>query len=218
MAPRSFLLTDSLAEYLASHGSAPDDVASRLIAETAALGAESGMQIAPDQGRFLQLLAELTRATDAVEVGTFTGYSALCIARGLGAGGHLLSCDISEEWTSIGRRYWAEAGVADRIELRIGPAGDTLASLPDAPLWDLAFIDADKPGYPDYWEKVVRRMRVGGLILVDNVLWRGRVADPSDASEGTAAMRSFNDLVAADGRVEAMILAIGDGLTVARRR
>lgn len=218
MAPRSFLLTDPLTEYLAAHGSAPDDVAGRLIAETAALGAESGMQIGPDQGRLLQLLAELTGATDAVEVGTFTGYSALCIARGLGASGHLLCCDVSEKWTSIGRRYWAEAGVADRIELRIGPASDTLASLPEVPLWDMAFIDADKPGYPDYWEKVVRRMRVGGLILVDNVLWRGRVADPLDTSEGTAAMRSFNDLVAADGRVDAMILAIGDGLTVARRR
>lgn len=218
MAPRSFLLTDPLTEYLAAHGSAPDDVAGRLIAETAALGAESSMQIGPDQGRLLQLLAELTGATEAVEVGTFTGYSALCIARGLGAGGHLLCCDVSEEWTSIGRRYWAEAGVADRIELRIGPAGDILASLPEAPLWDMAFIDADKPGYPDYWEKVVRRMRVGGLILVDNVLWRGRVADPLDTSEGTTAMRSFNDLVAADSRVDAMILAIGDGLTVARRR
>jgi caffeoyl-CoA O-methyltransferase len=216
MAPRSFLLSDAMATYLAGHAARPDVVATRLIAETQALGGPAGMQIGPEQGQLMQMLAALTGARDAVEIGTFTGYSALCVARGMGPGGRLLCCDVSEEWTSVGRRYWAEAGVAERIELRLGPAGDTLAALPLAPLWDLAFIDADKPGYSDYWEKVVVRMRPGGLILVDNVLRGGTVVDPADVDEATTAMRRFNDLVAADPRVEAMILPVGDGLTMAR--
>ncbi|MCU4185421.1 O-methyltransferase [Acidiferrimicrobium sp. IK] len=216
MAPRSFLLDDAMSSYLDAHRPPPDPVAARLIAETAALGGAAGMQIGVDQGMFMQLLASLSGARRAVEVGTFTGYSALCVARGMGPDGRLLCCDVSEEWTSVARRYWAEAGVAARIELRLGAAGDTLAALPVEPLWDLAFIDADKPGYPDYWEKIVVRMRPGGLILVDNVLWGGSVADPDATDSGTAAMKSFNDLVAADDRVEAMIMPIGDGLTVAR--
>lgn len=216
MAPRSFLVSDALSAYLEAHGAAPDPVVARLTAETVALGGVAGMQIGPDQGKFMQMLASLIGAREAVEVGTFTGYSALCTARGMGPGSHLLCCDVNAEWTAVGRRYWQEAGVADRIELRIGPAGDTLAAMPVAPLWDLAFIDADKPGYPDYWEKIVVRMRPGGLILVDNVLWGGSVADPAAQDAGTVAMRRFNDLVAADDRVDAMILAIGDGLLLAR--
>ena len=137
------------------------------------------MQVAPEQGAFLTLLTRLVGARRAIEVGTFTGYSSLCIARGLPAGGELLCCDVSEEWTAVARRFWEKAGVADKIELRIAPAAETLRALPAREDWDLAFIDADKPGYPVYYEEILRRLRPGGLILADNVLWMGRVADPS---------------------------------------
>src|SRR5262245_440421 len=143
-APKSFFLTSEAAEYLVAHGTPPDDVQRDLIAETAKLGGVAGMQISPEQGAFMTILTRLIGARSAVEVGTFTGYSALCIARGLAEGGHLLCCDVSDEWTSVGRRYWERAGVSDLIELRIGPAADTLRSLPRDELFDVAFIDADK--------------------------------------------------------------------------
>jgi caffeoyl-CoA O-methyltransferase len=180
----------------------PDALQRELIEETQRLGGISLMQIAPEQGAFMTLLTRAIGARRAVEVGTFTGYSAICIARGLPEDGHLLCCDVSEEWTRVARRYFEKAGLAERIELRIGPGAETLASLPvDDPL-DLAFIDADKPGYPVYYEEILKRLRPGGLVLVDNVLWMGRVADPEVDDEQTRAIRSFNDFVAGDDRVD----------------
>ncbi|GAB3074032.1 O-methyltransferase [Intrasporangium mesophilum] len=189
-----------------------------LRAETAALGDPATMQIGEDQGQLLTMLTMLVGARRAVEVGTFTGYSSLCIARGLADGGSLLCCDISKEWTAIGEQAWSAAGLADRIVLRIGPALDTLRSLPEDDLFDLAFIDADKPGYVAYWNELVPRVRPGGLLLADNVLWSGRIADPADTDRNTDALRAFNDVVATDGRVEAVVLTAYDGLTIARRR
>ena len=216
-APKSFHLPPAVHEYLLRHGSPPDALAQELIEETRRLGGISLMQIAPEQGAFLTLLTRAIGARRAVEVGTFTGYSALCIARGLPADGRLLCCDVSEEWTAIARRYWDRAGLADRIELRLGPAAETLAALPAEPVFDLAFIDADKGGYPAYYEAILPRLRPGGLILVDNVLWFGRVADPAADDEATAQIRAFNAKVAADPRVEAVLLPIGDGLTIVRK-
>jgi caffeoyl-CoA O-methyltransferase len=166
----------------------------------------------------MSLLARLVDARFAVEVGTFTGYSSICLARGLAPGGRLLCCDVSEEWTAIAREHWVQAGVDDRIELVIGPAADTLRALPADPPIDLAFIDADKGGYRTYWDEVVRRLRPGGLVLVDNVLWGGRVVDEADQSDDTVAIRALNDHVASDERVDAVLLPIADGLTIARRR
>jgi caffeoyl-CoA O-methyltransferase len=153
-----------------------------------------------------------------VEVGTFTGYSALCIARGLPDDGQLLACDVSEEWTAIARRYWERAGVASRIDLRLGPALDTLRALPADTRFDMGFIDADKPTYPAYYEEILTRLRPGGLILVDNVLWFGRVADPAADDPQTLAIRAFNDQVAADPRVDCVMLPVSDGLTILRKR
>ncbi len=216
--PKSFALSPELHEYLVAHGTPPDALQRELVEETKRLGGISMMQIAPEQGEFLTVFTRLIGARRAIEVGTFTGYSALCIARGLPADGHLLCCDVSEEWTSIGRRYWEKAGVADRIELVIAPAIETLRALPEAPTVDLAFIDADKPGYPDYYEALLARLRPGGVILIDNVLWHGAVVDPEDQGEQTQAIRSFNDRVAADERVDRVMLPIADGLTIARKR
>ncbi|MET0728856.1 MAG: O-methyltransferase [Acidimicrobiales bacterium] len=216
--PKSVLVTPALHEYLVAHGRPPDDVQQALIAKTRELGGVSGMQIAPEQGAFMTLLTRLVGARFAVEVGTFTGYSSICIARGLAPGGRLLCCDVSEEWTAIAREHWARAGVDDRIELRIAPAADTLRSLPADPPIDLAFIDADKTGYRTYYDLIVERLRPGGLVLLDNVLWSGKVVDPSDTSDDTEAIRAVNDHVAADDRVEAVMVPIADGLTIARRR
>ena len=154
----------------------------------------------------------------AVEIGTFTGYSALCVARGLSADGHLLCCDVNEEWTSIARRYWEEAGVAGKIELRLGPAAETLRSLPREPHLDQAFIDADKSGYPTYYEEVLARLRPGGLIMFDNTLLSGRVLDPDPADADEVAMAELNDALVADPRVDVVLIPIRDGLTMARKR
>jgi caffeoyl-CoA O-methyltransferase len=216
-APKSFQLSPAVHEYLVAHGTPPDEVQRALIAETAQLGGISMMQVAPEQGALLTMLTRLVGARSTVEVGTFTGYSSLCIARGLAEGGTLLCCDVSDEWTAIARRYWERAGVADRIDLRIAPALETLRALPDDATIDLAFIDADKPGYVSYYEELVRRMRPGGLILVDNVLWGGSVVDPEVNDENTEAIRACNDHIAADSRVEVVMLPVADGLTLARR-
>jgi caffeoyl-CoA O-methyltransferase len=218
VAPKSFLLTTELATYLVGHGSPPDAVQRSLIDETRALGPVAGMQVAPEQGAFLTLLTRLIGARSAVEVGTFTGYSSLCIARGLPADGRLLCCDVSEEWTAVARRAWEQAGVADRIELRIGPGADTLRSLPVDETIDLAFVDADKPGYPVYYEELLTRLRPNGVILVDNVLWDGRVVQADATDDNTVAIKAFNDMVAADDRVEAVMLPIADGLTICRKK
>jgi caffeoyl-CoA O-methyltransferase len=216
--PKSFLLSSELAEYLVSHGTRPDGVQQALIEETATLGPVAGMQIAPEQGAFLTVLTRLLGAHQAIEIGTFTGYSALCIARGLPADGRLMCCDVSEEWTAIGQRAWERAGVADRIDLRIAPALDTLAALPADASFDLAFIDADKPNYSNYFEALLPRIRPNGAILVDNVLWDGNVVTSDATDDNTRAIRAFNDMVAADDRVDVVMLPIADGLTIARKR
>lgn len=216
---RTLPVTAELIDYVVAHGSWPvDEVLADLRDETLALGGVAGMQIGPDQGQLLTLLTGLVGARRAVEVGTFTGYSSLCIARGLARGGTLLCCDVNEEWTAIGRRAWQRAGLADRIDLRLAPASETLRALPaDEPI-DLVFIDADKPGYVDYWNELVPRVRPGGLLLADNVLWSGTIVDPSATEANVVALREFNDAVAADGRVEVAMLPAYDGLTLARRR
>ncbi len=220
MTPRSFLLDDTLAGYLIDHSTPADGVLNDLIAETALLGPASGMQIAPDQGALLTVLARLTGTRRAVEVGTFTGYSSICIARGLSDGGRLLCADVSEEYTAIARRYWQRAGVADRIDLVLGPALETLQGLAADDVIDFAFIDADKGGYAAYFDELVPRLRPGGLIVVDNVLWGGSVARPPapDDAPDVVAIRAFNDKVAADERVESVMLSVADGLTLARKR
>ncbi|MGQ0803313.1 MAG: O-methyltransferase [Actinomycetota bacterium] len=215
---KSFFLSPEIHDYLLAHGDPLDDVQRSLIEETAALGGISMMQIAPEQGTFMTLLTRLVGARNAIEIGTFTGYSALAIARGLPDDGRLLCCDVNEEWTAIGRRHWEKAGVASKIELRLAPALDTLRSLPRDEVYDVAFIDADKPNYPNYYEEVLARMRPNGAILVDNVLWMGEVVNPEAKDEGTLAIRVFNDMVVADERVDAAMLAISDGLTLIRKR
>jgi caffeoyl-CoA O-methyltransferase len=215
--PKSFLLSAELGDYLVAHGTPPDAVQQALIAETAALGPVAGMQVAPEQGAFLTLLTAAIGARNAIEVGTFTGYSSLCIARGLRAGGNLLCCDVSEEWTNIARKAWESAGVAGKITLRIAPAVETIKALPDNEQFDLAFIDADKPNYQNYFDALVPRMRVNGVILVDNVLWHGAVVDPKADDENTRAIKAFNDQVAKDDRVETVMLPISDGLTLCRK-
>jgi caffeoyl-CoA O-methyltransferase len=214
---KSLGLSPELHEYLVDHGTPPDAVLKELQEVTREkVGGMALMQVAPEQGSFLTLVTRLIGARSAVEVGTFTGYSALCIARGLPADGKLVCCDVSDEWTSIGRPYWEKAGVADRIDLRIAPALETLAALPEERSVDLAFIDADKTNYANYYDLLLPRMRPGGLLLVDNVLWGGSVIDASNQHEQTQAIRSFNDKIAADERVEAVMLPISDGLTLIR--
>ncbi|GAA4223612.1 caffeoyl-CoA O-methyltransferase [Streptosporangium album] len=211
-------LDPAIGQYLIAHTTPPDNVLDALALETReATGESAGMQISPDQGRFLTMITQLGRARNVVEVGTFTGYSSICIARGLAPGGRLSCFDVSEEWTAIARRYWEKAGVADRIELRVGPAAERLKELPPEQTVDLAFIDADKIGYPVYYEALLPRLAPGGLILVDNTLWSGRVADPTAGDDSTRAIREFNDMVMADGRVTSLILPIADGLTMIRK-
>ena len=217
--PKSFFLGNEIAEYIIEHGTPPDDVQRWLIDETKARVPDlSMMQISPEQGAFMQLLVTAVGAKRAVEIGTFTGYSALCIARGLGSDGRLTCCDVSEEWTALGREAWAKAGVDDRIELVIAPAIDTLRALPTDDEIDIAFIDADKTSYAAYYDELLPRVRTNGLILVDNVLWSGAVVDEAAQDENTQAIRAFNDKVAADDRVETAILPLGDGVSVLRKR
>jgi caffeoyl-CoA O-methyltransferase len=211
-------LTPDVYSYLVAHNPPLDPVLRDLQAETAALGGISMMQIAVEQGAFLTLLTRLLNVRRAVEVGTFTGYSAICIARGLADGGRLLCCDVSEDWTAIARKAWTRAGLDDRIELRLGPAVDTLRALPRTPDIDLAFIDADKPNYRHYYEELLPRMRPNGLIVFDNVLWSGAVADPANTDESTSALRALNDALAADDRVDAVMLPVADGLFLVRPR
>jgi caffeoyl-CoA O-methyltransferase len=216
--PKSVPLNAALHAYLVSHGTPPDEIQCELIEETHALGDIAIMQIAPEQGAFMTLLARILGARRAIEIGTFTGYSALCLARGLPDDGELICCDVNEEWTNIGRRHWERAGVAHKIDLRIAPAIETLADLPQEPNFDLAFIDADKSAYIAYFEALLPLIRTGGVILVDNVLWMGAVIDPEANDENTLAIRSFNDFAAADPRVESVMLPIADGLTLLRKR
>ncbi|BCB79951.1 class I SAM-dependent methyltransferase [Phytohabitans flavus] len=217
MTIKTLPMTDELHAYVVAHGSPPDDVMQDLIEETErSLPGNAQMQVAPEQAAFLSLLTKLVGARQVVEVGTFTGLSSLAMARAVADGGKVICFDISEEFTSVARRYWDRAGVSDRIDLRIGPAAEGLRELPAEPHIDLSFIDADKTGYPTYWEELVPRTRAGGLIVIDNVLRDGRVLDPRDDND--KAIVEFNDIAARDERVEVVMLPIADGLTLARRR
>jgi caffeoyl-CoA O-methyltransferase len=217
MSAKTLTLTDELHEYVVAHGSTPDPIGSDLLAETRKRWPdEAGMSIAPEQAAFLTLLTRIMGVRRAVEVGTFTGFSSLAIARGLADCGKLTCFDVSEEFTSVARGYWARAGVDDRIDLVLGPAVESLHALPDTADLDLAFVDADKVEYPAYWNEIVPRLRPGGVILVDNVLRAGRVVQPQ--TDADRAVVDFNKMVLTDDRVEAVMLPLADGLTMARRR
>ena len=211
-------LTPDLYRYLLDHNPPEDDVLRDLVEETLALGSIGLMQVAREQGAFLTLLGRVLGARRALEIGTFTGYSAICIARGLAEGGTLIACDVSEEWTAIARRYWTRAGLDDRIELRLAPAIETVETLPAEPHLDLVFIDADKTSYHAYYEAVLPRLAPNGLIVFDNVLWMGAVVNPDAQDESTIAIRALNDHVANDERADAVMLPIADGITLVRKR
>ena len=216
--PKFLALTPKLYEYVVAHGHNGDPIRAELAAETAKLGWISAMQIAAEQGTLMAILAGAIGARSAVEVGTFTGYSALCVARALPADGRLLCCDVNEQWTSVGRRYWDRAGVAHKITLKLGPAAETLKALPASHAFDFAFVDADKTSYAIYYEEILKHLRPNGLILIDNVLWSGAVADDSKQETDTQALRKLNDFIATDTRVEAVMLGIADGLTIVRKK
>jgi caffeoyl-CoA O-methyltransferase len=216
---RNEQLSEELQDYISAHSAQPDEVLSQLAAETVStFPRAAGMQIGSEQGAFMTILTRLLGVRRALEIGTFTGYSAICIARGLADGGRLTCCDVSDEWTSVARRYWQQAGVADRIDLQLRPAIETLRGLPADASFDLAFIDADKPSYASYWDEVVPRVRAGGVVLVDNTLWSGRVASPDPSDANLTSIRAFNDHAADDDRVDLVMLPVGDGLTLARKR
>jgi caffeoyl-CoA O-methyltransferase len=217
-ADRFLKLNRELYDYVLEHGHNRDPLLRELEEETRKLGPIAAMQVAPEQGTLLKILVRASGVKSAIEIGTFTGYSSICIARGLPPGGRLLCLDTSEQWTSIARRYWERAGVADRITLKLAPATETLRALPASTSFDFAFIDADKPNYDFYYEEVLKRLRPGGLILLDNVVWSGQVINSADKSESTEAIRKINDLIAADNRVEAVMIAISDGITIACKK
>jgi len=209
---------ESVSDYIIRLGTEETPLMQALREETASLPA-GGMQIGPDQGQLLGFFVKLLGVRQALEIGTFTGYSALSVAQALPADGKLVCCDVSAEWTSIGRRYWQEAGVADRIDLRIAPALETLAALQaEGRRFDLAFIDADKENYDGYYEACLRLVRPGGLIAIDNVLWSGAVAGSEDATPSTVALKALNAKIRSDQRVDFCLLPIGDGVTLARPR
>jgi predicted O-methyltransferase YrrM len=220
MANRTIDLTDRLYDYLLKVSLREPPLLAELRTETAKLP-DAVMQISPEQGQFMALLVELIGARRAIEVGTFTGYSALCVASALPARGKLIACDISEDYTSVGRPYWERAGVAGKIDLRLGPALDTLRSLladGTAGSFDFAFIDADKKEYDGYYEAILELLRPGGLVAIDNVLWGGAVADSRKRDADTVAIRALNKKLRDDERVSLSLLPIGDGLTLARKR
>ena len=213
------IVDPAVSDYLLTHCTAPDALLRELATETARdFPGPAGMQVSHDEGELLTMLTRLVGARRAVEVGVFTGYSSICIARGLRPGGHLLACDVNPEWTSVARRYWKRAGLEERIELRLGPALDTLRALPAEPVLDLAFIDADKGNYPLYYEELVTRLRPGGLVILDNVLQAGEVTNPATRCDEAVAMRRMNDIIVGDVRVESVMLPVRDGVTLARKR
>ncbi len=220
MSNRTLPLTDSLYDYLLNHSLRENEVQSRLREATRAMP-EANMQIAPEQGQFMAMLVELMDAKRLLEVGSFTGYSTLCMAQALPPEGRIVACDLSREWTGMGASYWKEAGVLERIDLRIGPAIDTLDDLLDdgqAETFDLAFVDADKENYLNYYERCLRLVRPGGLILFDNVLWGGEVANLDKQDTDTQAIRALNQALHNDQRISLSLVPIGDGLSLARRR
>jgi caffeoyl-CoA O-methyltransferase len=212
------IVNPAVHDYLLLHCSPADEILRELAAETKQATSAAGMQISHDEGELLTMLVRLLGARNVVEVGVFTGYSSICIARGLAPGGRLLACDVSEEWTSIARRYWQRAGLSDLIDLRIAPAAETLRELPHDQTIDFAFIDADKIGYPTYYEELVTRLRPGGMIALDNVLQDGRVLDETSQDESAVVMRGLNDAIARDERVDSVMLPVRDGVTLVRRR
>ncbi|AUG79104.1 Caffeoyl-CoA O-methyltransferase [Kitasatospora sp. MMS16-BH015] len=218
LSARNLALTPELHTYLLNQGRmTPDPLLAELIERTrAAIPDQAHMTVAPEEGALLTFLVKLLGAVNIVEVGTFTGYSSLCLARGLPEHGSLVTCDVSAEWTALALEFWGRAGVADRIELRLGDALETLRTMSPKPHLDLAFIDADKPGYIGYWEELVPRLRPGGLLLVDNTLFNGEVID-EHPGEKPAAIRAFNEHARRDSRVELVMLPLADGLTMARR-
>ena len=217
-------ITPELHAYILDHSTARDEVQQWLIERTAKLGGIARYQIAPEQGILLTMLARLTNARVAVEIGTFTGYSSICIARGMAEGGKLVCCDISEEWTAIAREAWTMAGVADRMDLRIGPALETVESLPAEEHIDLAFVDADKKPYWEYYSALITRMRPGGVIAFDNVFRRGDIVDSrraeasKDGDPDPQALHEFNSRLVEDERVDVVMLSLADGLTLAQKR
>jgi caffeoyl-CoA O-methyltransferase len=212
---KSVAITDALYDYLVAMGARETRLQRELRTETQKLPM-AAMQIGPDQGALLQVLVRLMRAKRCIEIGTFTGYSALSVALALPPGGRIVCCDVSEEWTAIARRYWKKARVDKKIDLRIGPALETLKTLKGS--FDFAFIDADKPNYWNYYQRCLKLLRKGGLIAVDNTLWGGSVINPEKQSESTRALRVFNERVAKDRRVDIALVPIGDGLTLAVKR
>lgn len=221
MSSRTIELTDDLYDYLLRIGSRESVVARELREATRVATKAHRMQISPEQGAFMALLVRMLGARRTIEVGTFTGYSALVVAEALPLDGRVIACDVSEEWTGVGRPFWERAGVAEKIDLRLKPATETLAELVDAGeagRFDFAFIDADKSNYDTYYERCLTLLRPGGVIGIDNVLWGGRVADASITDDDTSAIRALNAKVHADGRVDACLLPIGDGLTLAVKR
>jgi predicted O-methyltransferase YrrM len=212
-------ITGQLYDYILKFGFRDDPLLKELRAETAKLPA-SQMQISPEQGQFMALLVQLTGARRALEIGTFTGYSSISVARALPADGKLICCDVSKEYTDVARRYWSKAGIDGKIDLRLGPAVETLKELAktEAGKFDLAFIDADKTNYRNYYEAVLTLLRPGGAVLIDNVLWGGDVADPKDKEIETVTLRDLNTFIASDTRVDFVLLPIADGLTIARKR
>lgn len=220
MSTRTLNIDERLYDYLLTVSVREPSVLAELRAETARLP-NAGMQISPEQGQLMRLLVELIGARRCIEIGVFTGYSSTCVALGLPPDGRLVACDVSEEFTSIARRYWRQAGVEQRIELRLGPALATLDGLlasGQAGSYDFAFIDADKDNYQGYYERSLSLLRAGGLLAIDNVLWGGSVADPSDERASTVAIRALNEQVARDTRVSASLVPIGDGLFLLRKR
>lgn len=220
MSNKYLALNDQIYDYLRALSLREHDALRRLREETAAMS-QSNMQIAPEQGQFMALLVQLLGAKKTLEVGVFTGYSSLAVALALPPDGRVVACDVSEEWTQIARRYWREAGVADKIDLRLAPALDTLDQLlgeGQAGSFDFAFIDADKGNYDAYYERTLELVRAGGLICIDNVLWSGRVADPQATDEDTAAIRALNLKLRGDERVTLSLVPVADGLTLALKR
>jgi predicted O-methyltransferase YrrM len=220
MANKTIGISDELAAYVAKVGTREPDVLARLREETAALP-QHGMQIAPEQGAFLAILVELIGARRCIEVGTFTGYSSTAVALALPEDARLVCCDVSEEWTSLAQKYWDEAGVASKIDLRVAPAAETLDQLladggEDA--YDFAFVDADKTGYDGYYERLLRLVRPGGLIALDNMLWGGEVLDEDAEDADTRAIQALNTKLADDERITLCLLPLADGVTLARRR
>jgi len=211
-------LDAELYRYLLRHGHNHDPLLEELVRETAALGSLAAMQVTPEEGTLLNLLVRVTGARRALEVGTFTGFSSLCIARALPEDGRLLCCEVNEQFAAVARRFWQKAGVAHKVELALRPAVETLRMLEERPAFDFVFIDADKPNYLVYYEEALKRTKPNGLIVIDNVLWGGKVVERDDQSEDCRAIRALNEFIARDDRVQAVMLPVADGITLARKK